>query len=78
MRIASLRPLHSAGELCGETFGLGSVGARGVPGAALPTGDGVETFVDDGVVAVSLADDVAVHDRSPLVHRIDTIRWNDR
>jgi hypothetical protein len=49
------------GQPSREPLGLVSVGAGGVPAALCPTGDGVEAFVDDGVVAVALASDVALH-----------------
>jgi hypothetical protein len=49
------------GEAMGEFFGKLAIGARGVSATALAAGDRVEAFVDDGVVLVPLADDVALH-----------------
>lgn len=48
------------GEARNERCGFGAVGAGGMPAAVLLAGDGVEPFVDDGVVAVSLAGDVSL------------------
>src|SRR5664279_5504489 len=42
----------SRSETCSERFGLGPVGARRVPPAALPTRDRVDAFVDHRVEAV--------------------------
>ena len=50
------------GELGDECFGFGAVGAGGVPAAAFLAGDGVESFVDDRLVAVPFAGDVSLHD----------------
>ena len=66
------------GEAGGEPFGLGPIGAGGVPGAAFPTGDGVEAFVDHCVVAVPLAADVAVHGALLRAAGSSRVRWNDR
>jgi hypothetical protein len=52
------------GESGDERFGFGTVGSGGMPAAAFLAGYRVEAFVDDGVVAVPLAGDVSLHDRS--------------
>ena len=57
------------GEAFGEAFGLGPIDAGRVPGPALPAGDGVETLVDDGVVAAPLGRDVTLHGSAPLDHQ---------
>lgn len=44
-----------------ELLGSGAVGSGGMPSPPLPSGEGVEAFVDDGVVLVALANDVALH-----------------
>jgi hypothetical protein len=53
-----------AGEAGDELFGVDTIGTGWVPGSFL-AGDRVETLVDDGVVAVALTGDLALHDDSP-------------
>jgi hypothetical protein len=53
-----------SGEPRDERFGFGAVCAGRVPGAAFLAGDGIESFVDDRVVAVPLAGDVSLHGKS--------------
>jgi hypothetical protein len=48
-------------QVGGEPFGVGAVGAGGVPAASFASGDRVGSFVDDGVVAVALAGHVSLH-----------------
>ena len=52
------------GEARHERFGFAAVGAGGMPAASLLASDGVESFVDDGVVAVSLAGNMSLHNGS--------------
>src|SRR5690242_749250 len=55
-----------SGELRCQPFGVGSVGAGGVPAPPLPAGDGVGALIDDRVPAVALPRDVALHEDPPL------------
>jgi hypothetical protein len=66
-------------KLCGECFCREPVAASGVPRSPLPAGDRVETLVDDGVPAVTLACHVSLHSHSPSVPPDrGSIRWNVR
>lgn len=49
------------GEARREPLGVGPVLAGRMPGSLFPAGDRVEALVHDGVVAVALAGDVALH-----------------
>jgi len=49
------------GEAMSKCIGTLAIGARWVPASMRAAGDRVETLVDDGVVLVALADDVALH-----------------
>lgn len=49
------------GQATGESLGKLTIGASGVPASSLASGDRVKAFVDDGVVLVALADDIALH-----------------
>ena len=53
------------GEGLGHVLGSVAVGAGGMPATALPAGNRVDAFVDDGVEAGSFGDDVSPHDDLP-------------
>jgi hypothetical protein len=55
-------PATSIGEIGCQLLRRCLVGAGGVPPPAFPTGERVDALVDHGVVAVTLACDVALHD----------------
>jgi hypothetical protein len=50
-----------SGQPGSERFGLGPVGAGRMPASAFLAGDGVEPFVDDRLVAATLAGDMSLH-----------------
>ena len=62
------------GQSGGEALGVGGVGDGWVPAAPVAARDGVETFVDDGVVAVAAADDIPLHrDLLCFVESVDPV-----
>lgn len=61
-----------------ETLGFGPVGAGRVPGSTFSAGDGVESFVDDGVEPAATLCEVSLHRGLLSLHRTKVIRWNDR
>ncbi len=59
--------LFLGGELAGEQFGLGAVGAGGMPASQLLSGDRVSAFVDHGVETASPLGYVTVHECPPSI-----------